>query len=731
MDQDYNTPPKRRRRLTSLALEINTSTRTHRRVSASAASSTPLNSASWRHHGSLTAQFEDRISPESFRNDSDGDGDNATASSSDSDDDDDQEPLLPTHRPHCMQNTTMGPERSYSNQTLHYDTTPETQTLLSAAIKKPSSITSLLIPRSNRHFGSLHHWSRQLLKAMPPLFLGVLLNLLDAISYGMLIFPAGSTEIFDSSFAVSGISMFMVSTIICQLVFSLGGSKFQGANGSMMIEVIPFFHQICQAVGGRLGDDKAAVISTVVFVYVSSTMMTGLVFFLLGWFKAGAVVNFFPRPLLIGTIGGIGLFLIKTAIEVSSQSKWEWTVAYVQYLFSASVVPVWTTSIGLTILLQISQRFIRHPLLVPGFFCLIPAVFYSIISAIGVSMQDLRSNMWVLNVETDSDTKFYSFWSLIQWQHIDWTSVYTVAPTVLALIFFGILHVPINLPALAITTRQEKRFDINHELMGHGVSNMLSACALSVQNYVVYSTSVIFIRLGGDSRLATLLLAACTTVLYVVGLQLVNYIPTILVSTLILHLGLDLAKESLIDSYPRMDKAEFLVIVAVMVMMIATDFTIGTAVGCGLSVLIFLANYARSPMIHTQSVVETEDVRIHTMSLQSYLFFGNAYKFSKAVDEIIGGMNLELGTVVLTDFQTVTGVDFSFVTEFSKSVRSLHDIDGVMMVCGVGNGIKHAFQRGGVTMVDKDDENARDCVIMCTGSLEQAMDDAKSLQFTG
>jgi SulP family sulfate permease len=35
-----------------------------------------------------------------------------------------------------------------------------------------------------------------------------------------------------------GVSMFFISTIVSQLVYTLGGSGFAGANGSMMIEVI-------------------------------------------------------------------------------------------------------------------------------------------------------------------------------------------------------------------------------------------------------------------------------------------------------------------------------------------------------------------------------------------------------------------------------------------------------------------------------------------------------------
>jgi SulP family sulfate permease len=51
----------------------------------------------------------------------------------------------------------------------------------------------------------------------------------------MIIFPA--TGVF-ADLGGMGVSMFFVSAIVAQLVYTLGGSGFAGANGSMMIEVV-------------------------------------------------------------------------------------------------------------------------------------------------------------------------------------------------------------------------------------------------------------------------------------------------------------------------------------------------------------------------------------------------------------------------------------------------------------------------------------------------------------
>jgi SulP family sulfate permease len=50
----------------------------------------------------------------------------------------------------------------------------------------------------------------------------------------------------------------------------------------------------------------------------------------------------------------------------------------------------------------------------------------------------------------------------------------------LALSFFGIIHVPINVPALGAAAKED-HIDVNRELIAHGVSNTLSGCVGSIQ----------------------------------------------------------------------------------------------------------------------------------------------------------------------------------------------------------------------------------------------------------
>ena len=69
---------------------------------------------------------------------------------------------------------------------------------------------------------------------------------------------------------------------------------------------------------------------------------------------------------------------------------------------------------------------------------------------------------------------------------MDWNALASTLPTMLALSFFGIIHVPINVPALGLAVKEDD-VDANRELIAHGISNTLSGCVGSIQvreNYV-------------------------------------------------------------------------------------------------------------------------------------------------------------------------------------------------------------------------------------------------------
>jgi SulP family sulfate permease len=142
---------------------------------------------------------------------------------------------------------------------------------------------------------------------------------------------------------------------------------------------------------------------------------------------------------------------------------------------------------------------------------------------------------------------------------VHWDAIVETIPAMFALTFFGVLHVPINVPALAIAIGEDN-LNLDRELIAHGLSNVISGFVGSIQNYLVYTNSVIFIRSGGTSRLAGLMLTAATVGIMIVGPVLIGFIPVMMVGVLIFVLGFELLQEAVWEPRKKLKLLEYLTV---------------------------------------------------------------------------------------------------------------------------------------------------------------------------
>jgi len=194
-------------------------------------------------------------------------------------------------------------------------------------------------------------------------------------------------------------------------------------------------------------------------------------------------MSFFPRHILIGCIGGIGLFLLQTGIEIITGYSFELDLSYIKNIFTTPTLPIWLVSMTLALGLSIVHTKIHHPLLVPTFFITLPIIFYIIVWIGKFNLDHLREQGWLFNLISDDghgDVPFYTFWTYYDFKATQWSVIPYTLSTIFALVFFGILHVPINVPALSVSVNTE--VDINNELKIHGYTNFI--VSLNIYIYI-------------------------------------------------------------------------------------------------------------------------------------------------------------------------------------------------------------------------------------------------------
>jgi SulP family sulfate permease len=160
-------------------------------------------------------------------------------------------------------------------------------------------------------------------------------------------------------------------------------------------------------------DDPEAVLATVITSYALSSILTGAIFLLLGSLRLGNLISFFPRSILLGCIGGVGVFLVLTGLEVSAglDSSIGWGLHTLRRLAEPATLVLWALPLALSVSLMIIRKYLNHPVVMPAFFLAIVGVFYLVVGLLpNVGLPDLRQNGWIFQAP-EADVPFYNFYS--------------------------------------------------------------------------------------------------------------------------------------------------------------------------------------------------------------------------------------------------------------------------------------------------------------------------------
>lgn len=430
---------------------------------------------------------------------------------------------------------------------------------------------------------------------IPAIVLVTLFHLMIGIPFGVSYFPIGwksessivaldaesqSNEGFamDGAFPLPGkealgIRMFLFSTIIGQLAMTFL-SNFDNCIALQMVENVPFCQALTYIVVEIQGYGREAL-STLFFLFGLASVIVGLVFYFLGRMEMGKILYFFPAHVLVGCIGGIGVFIAKTGLEVTANASFSLSTDFLQKFHL--LVVVFAFEAGLRLVshwTRDSSGKSRYPLLSPIYFCLITPVFYIVALCVQASGNSLDEEYFFppLSAECRGDDcgtgtssflneNVWDIFHIVDFSMISWEAVVKCIPTMIALVMFSLIHVPINIPAFAVSSDVD--VDMNTELMAHGYSNGIVGIMGGLQNYMAYTQSIIYYKSGGSGRSSSLAVALCTTILFFIGPNIASYMPRCMAGTLLLHCGIDLFLEGVYDSYGKYDYLEYAGILAI------------------------------------------------------------------------------------------------------------------------------------------------------------------------
>uniref|UniRef100_A0A7S2GZ62 Cyclic nucleotide-binding domain-containing protein n=1 Tax=Helicotheca tamesis TaxID=374047 RepID=A0A7S2GZ62_9STRA len=622
---------------------------------------------------------------------------------------------------------------------------------------------------SDRSYVSTHQrmWYMHAVHQVPAVLLLCLLNLMISIPFGVSYFPIGwrasddadggnSNDIkdeVDGAFPIPGkqalgIRMFLFSTIVGQVIFTFS-SKFKNPASCQMVENVPFCHSLAYIVISEQGYGEEAL-STLFLLLGFSSVLVGIVFYLLGRLEMGKVIYFFPSHVLLGCIAGIGIFMAVTAIEVTTDEAFSFSMKGIQSCIKNSDL------LGLVVLFEVVLRLLvwatkydgkpRYPLLPPIYFCLITPIFYLALLMFGIPKTKAEDAGYFFPspdlCEPDNgaacrgslfDDDVLAVWRVINFTTISWSAVAKSIPTMISLIAFSLIHVPINIPAFAISTNVEA--DFNAELIAHGYSNVFAGMLGGLQNYMTYGGSMMYANAGGEGKGSSLAVSIGTAAFFFIGPSIASYIPRCMAGTLLLHLGVDLFIEGIYDSYENFDWLEYGGIWLITIVMTMYGMAAALLAGIASALSVYAAqsvsyqNPIRGTMTATSlrsslwnrpaeasAVLDNNEIgrkKILVVQLQGHLFFGNV---AQLTDSIKATLEEKKGTqeepwIVIMDFTLVLGMDSSAAQAIGKlkdTMRKRFHIDVAIFVSGSRDGFpcKYDLSQELSCVVDQTDQDA-------------------------
>jgi len=494
----------------------------------------------------------------------------------------------------------------------------------------------------------------------------------------------------------SGLGALLVSSALLGLVISLRTSfrpitAAAQDNTGVVLAIIAA--DIQQAAPGK------DVFATLIAALAATTLITGLVFYLLGRFRLGKLVRFMPYPVVGGFLAGTGWLLIQGSLSVMSGEAVD--VRHLGVLGSVDALR-WVPGAVLGIALTIAMRRIKHHLTLPIILGSAFVVFFVAIAVTGLGIAGAGERGLLLGPFPAGGS-----WPPIRpgdLLDVDFSFLSRNVGNIFACVLLAVIGALLNASGYELATEQD--VDQDRELRVHGVANLVTGLAGGAPGWLMLGGSMLSFRLGARRRLAGVIVACVCLLPLVLGTGVLGYFPKPVLGALLFFLGLSFIVENVYDSWFRLPRGEYALVLVILAVVVGVGFLEGVAFGIVVSSILFALNYARvgvvrheitaallrskaSRSLSDEATLREHGGKVRVFQLQGYVFFGTAHGLLQKVKEH------EAAAFVVLDFRHVTGLDASAVVSFVRMGKVGRASGMVVVLTDLPAEVARQLERGG------------------------------------
>jgi MFS superfamily sulfate permease-like transporter len=398
-------------------------------------------------------------------------------------------------------------------------------------------------------------------------------------------------------------------------------------------------------------------------------LMVGLILVCGGALRLGFVADLLSIPVTTGFFIGIaGHILVSQASSVLGVEVSQGPLAQqvLSLIAQAGAANLWTSVMGLGVFAimlageRLSPRF-------PG-------------ALIGLGLAELATV--ALGLEAKGVATLGSLGAAaprLSLPMISWDELRVVAPVALLVALVVMVQT-------AATTRSFPNSaegpNVNQDFIGVGASNVLAGLAGAFPVDASPPNTAIVAETGAASQLASLVSGAVALILILVGGPALAHTPQAALAGVLLYVAIRLVRVGVMRDIWRRSRAEFLLILATALAILALPIEQGVSVGVLLSVLHGVWTTTRAQAIEFERIPDTsiwwprdKDIKgeslpgVRVIALQAPLSFLNAYNFRRAIERIVS--QDPPAKLIVIEANALVEIDYTGASVLADLVRGL------------------------------------------------------------
>lgn len=524
-----------------------------------------------------------------------------------------------------------------------------------------------------------------------------LVMLCYAMSLGTLIFSADLAR-----YAGLGVPTAFISCVVTALVIALTSSmrmNIGGPDGNATAFLAGVAAGVASSVRADGGTPKTILLTVLIAIALCS-VVTGIILYAVGSTRRTRSLQFLPYPVLGGFLAGTGYLLMAGAFRVMTGEPLNWhTLAQMTHLNWL----MWTPAMLVCALATLLSRTSKHAAALPVTLACGVALFYLLLPAAGLSIDDARGTGLLLPRAASHPFRMpalhlpASLASLAQ-GGVDWSAIAAHLPETLMVTSISAVTILMNSTAIGAVTGED--IDLNREMRAAGIANIASGMLGGMVGYQSYNRSMLNARAGASSRMAGIFAALACLVVLGVWPGLVALFPVPVLVGLQLFMGLRLLIQWLVGAYGKLNWHEYLLVPLILGAIAFYGVVAGVVAGVIAACVMFALLYGRVSCVRMEfdgstrtsnverSIEATQRLRelgpqVCGTCLQGFLFFGTANSILQRLRERLtahGPMRIRF---VVLDFVSTTGMDASVSLSFVKLRQLCATLDADLVLTGL------------------------------------------------